>query len=748
MANKKHSPLRHCLLLAGIAACAVSPAGAQDTQLDPGSINANIDDEPPEIGVETIVVTAQKREQNLQQTPLTISAVTADALEERGVSTIEDLASLVPNLTSTNGPQGSSDANFFVRGVGQFDFIITNDPGVGVYLDGVYLGRTVGALLDTGGVERIEILRGPQGTLFGRNTLGGAISVVSVEPDPGAFFGEAAATLGSRDRYEAEALVNVPLGQSAALKAFGFYREQDGPAENVLNGLTYGDVERYGAQASVLLEATPNIRLIVRGDYTADRGSPNGTVNVGVNPFFPFLPPDLTADRSDDFYDTFQSNDPDNELDIWGISATAEFDTGPLLIRSITAYRELEGFTTSDSDGTAYALYDQTSDIDQQQFSQELQFVGTALSDRLEYLLGLYYFEEEARQVQNLCFAPLTAAILGPQPRFGPCVAWLQDNDQKTTSYAIFGQANYDLTSALSVTLGGRYTWEDKEIVTTQSFNLPNGVTAVPIVAGLADELDFQEFTPRIGVDWQATDEILLFASYAKGFRSGGFNGRLVVPNNEVPSFEADTNDAFEVGVKSDLLDNRLRLNVTGFYSKYKDIQQTITDPTVQFRVANAGDAELYGIEVEATVVPTANALVNLAFGYTSSSFEDVDPLAGIAEGNRLPFSPEITFALGAHYEFETGFGSITPRADLRYQSDVFFSPFNFPLEEQEGYAILDLRLTYITPDERFSVTGAVENVFDREYFSFGQDAVANQGVAYSQVGMPREFSVTLRANF
>lgn len=721
---------------------------AQDSQPEPGSINANIDDEPPEVGVGTIIVTAQKREQNLQETPLSITAVTADALEQRGVSTIEELASLVPNLTSTNGPQGSSDANFFVRGVGQFDFIITNDPGVGVYLDGVYLGRTVGALLDTGGVERIEILRGPQGTLFGRNTLGGAISVVSVEPDPGAYFGEASATLGSRERYEAEALVNVPLGQSAALKAFGFYREQEGPVENVLNSDTYGDIERYGAQASLLLEPSENIRLIVRGDYTADRGSPNGTVNVGINPAFPFLPPDVTDDRSDKFYDTFQANDPDNELDIWGISATAEFDAGPLLIRSITAYRELEGLTTADSDGTAYTLYDQTSVIDQNQFSQELQFVGTALGDRLEYLVGLYYFKEEARQIQNLCFAPLTAAILGLQPRFGPCVTWMQDNDQTTTSYAIFGQASYDFSDALSVTLGGRYTWEDKEILTTQSFDLPGGITAVPIVAGLADELDFQEFTPRIGIDWQATPEILLFASYAKGFRSGGFNGRLVVPNDEVPTFEADTNDAFEIGIKSDLLDNRLRLNLTGFYSKYKDIQQTISDPVVQFRVANAGDAELYGIEAEATIVPTANALVNLALGYTSSSFEDVDPLAGIAAGNRLPFSPEITFAVGAQYEIEGSFGSITPRADLRYQSDVFFSPFNLPLEQQEGYAILDLRLTYSSPGGRFSITGAVENVTDEEYFTFGQDAVAAQGVAYAQIGLPREYSVTLRANF
>lgn len=700
------------------------------------------------VGLEEIIITAQKRPESIQDTPIALTAVSGDTLLKRNIDTIGELAAFVPNLTSTNGPQGSSDANFFVRGVGQFDFIITNDPGVGVYYDGVYLGRTVGALLDTSDIERVEVLRGPQGTLFGRNTLGGAISVVSKGPQLEELSGNGRLVYGSRDRVDVDAAINVPIGDTVAVRATGLFRTQDGQSVRPFDNARYADVDRLGGKMAVRFAPNDRLDITLQGDYVRDRGSPNPVINVGFAPL-PFFPANIGEDTSDDFYTTFQSADPTNDLDIWGLSANISYDFDFMTVKSITAYRSLEGFTTSDSDGTGFTLYDQTSDIDQTQFSQEFQFVGSAFDDRLEWLAGAYYFEESARQVQDLCFAPVTAMVLmGPQNRFGPCVTWFQDNDQDTTSYALFGQLNFKITDQFSITAGGRQTWEDKDIISTQAFNLPDGMTLQPFVTGLADSLDFSKFTPKVGLEYKPDDTLLFFASYSKGFRSGGFNGRLIAPNTQVPTYAPDTNDAFELGMKSDLFDDRLRVNATLFYSKYEGIQQTITDPEVQFRVANAGDAELYGFELEVTAAPVEGLLATLAVGFTESEFTDVDPFAGIMEGNRLPFSPKWTIAGGLSYDIKTKWGPVTPRVDVRYQSEVFFSPFNLPLESQGGYALVDARIAYTDPDERYTVAFQAENLFDKEFFTFGQDAIANQGVAYAQIGLPRELSVSLNVSF
>ncbi|MEO0412384.1 MAG: TonB-dependent receptor [Pseudomonadota bacterium] len=700
------------------------------------------------VGLEEIIITAQKRPESIQEAPIAITAVSGDTLLKRSIDTIGDLAAFVPNLTATNGPQGSSDANFFVRGVGQFDFIVTNDPGVGVYYDGVYLGRTVGALLDTGDLERVEVLRGPQGTLFGRNTLGGAISVVSKGPQLDEVSGNGRFVYGSRDRVDLDAAINVPVGDTVAVRATGLYRQQDGQSVRQSDQARFANVDRLGGKVAVLFAPNEKLDVTLQADYLRDRGSANPVINRAFVPL-PFFPADFGADTSDDFYTTFQSTPPENDLDIWGLSGTVSYDLDFMTVKSITAYRALEGVTHSDNDGTLFRLYDQVSDIDQSQFSQEFQFIGAAFEDRLEWLVGAYYFEESARQVQNLCFAPVTADVfMGVQPRSGPCVAWFQDNDQDTTSYALFGQANFKITDQLSFTAGGRQTWEDKDILTTQAFALEDGTIIVPFVTGLADSLDFSKFTPKVGLEYKPNEDLLFFASYSKGFRSGGFNGRLIAPNTRVPTYAPDTNDAFELGMKSDLLEDRLRVNATVFYSKYKGIQQTISDPDVQFRVANAGDAELYGFELELTAAPIQSLLATLAIGFTESEFTDVDPFAGIMEGNRLPFSPKWTVAGGLSYDIETKWGPVTPRVDVRYQSEVFFSPFNLPLESQGGYAIVDARIAYSDPGERYTIAFAAENLLDKEYFTFGQDALAAQGVAYSQIGLPREFSVSINVNF
>jgi iron complex outermembrane receptor protein len=753
-------------VLLGGAALLASPAYAQTSQgatqaesqaTDGTTVQSTAAGLDPD-GVEEIVVTAERRQTNLQDTPISITAVTAETLEAQGVRTVNDLAATVPNLTSTTGPQGSSDANFFVRGVGQFDVIVTNDPGVGVYVDGVYLGRTVGALLDSGDIGRVEVLRGPQGTLFGRNTLGGAISVTSKAPDLGRFSSTLRATYGSRDRMELDGSINAPVGENLAVRAYGFTRDQDGFARRTFDGVLFGKTERRGGKLQLLAEPTEALTISLIGDYVLDRSNPAPSVLRAIAPF-PFFPADAGSDRSNDFYTVFASNQPEARNEIYGVSGTISFDFGPVTLRSITAYRKLDGFSTSDPDGTGYRLYDQNLNTNQDQFSQELQLSGDV--GPLNYLVGAYFFREQADQILDLCFAPITPT---PTARFSACNVWSQGNDQVTRSYALFGQARYNLSEQLSVTLGGRYTIDRKRIVSNQFFDFrpagflvipPTGAPSVvpgfvaPIVTNLGDRAIFKKFTPKIGVEYQPSNDLLLFASYAQGFRSGGFNGRLIAPQASVPTFEPDTNDSYEAGFKSDLLGRALRVNGSIFYSRYTDIQQTISDPQVQFRVANAGDAELYGAEVEITAVPIAGLRLNAGLGYSHSEFKNVPAAVGPINGNSLAFSPRYTAALGAEYGFDlAGLGRITPRADYRYQSRTYFSPFNLPLEQQGAYGLLSARVTFSDPSDRFSIAVYGDNLTQEEYYTFGQNALGAQGVAYTYLGRPREFGITAGVNF
>ncbi len=707
-----------------------------------------------QISLEEIVVTAQRRESRLQDTPISITALSSKALEAQGISTVNDLAANVPNLTSTTGPQGSSDANFFIRGVGQYDVVATNDPGVGVYVDGVYLGRTVGAMLDSGDIGRVEVLRGPQGTLFGRNTLGGAVSVTSKAPKLGELGANIRGTYGSRNRLELDGSINAPLGDLAALRVYAFTRDQDGFATDALNDLKFGKTKRHGGKLQLLVKPVEGLSINLAADYALDKSNPAPSVLLAIAPF-PFFPADAGNDRSTNFYTVFSSNRPEARNKTYGFSGTIAYQIDGATLKSITAYRKLDSFSTSDPDGTGYRLYDQNVPTNQNQFSQELQVSGKAFDNKLDYLAGAYFFRERVNQILQLCFAPITPL---PAARFNACNTWNQGNDQTTKSYALFGEARYHLTDQLSVTAGGRYTWETKTDISNQTFDFrpagaatPGGIVpgfVLPIVTNLPGTLKFQKFTPKLGVEFKATDKILVFADYSKGFRSGGFNGRLIAPQATIPTYNPDTNDSFELGIKSDI--NRMvRINATLFYSKYKDIQQTISDPAVQFRVANAGNAALYGFEAEATVLPVEGLQLTANLGYTNSKFENVPVAVGPINGNSLPFSPRLTMFLGAEYAINLGdTGKVTPRIGYRYQSRTYFTAFNDVFSDQKGYGLLSARITWADTKDRFSVSVYGDNITDKTYFTFGQNALAAQGVAYSYLGRPREFGITIGAKY
>ena len=468
------------------------------------------------------------------------------------------------------------------------------------------------------------------------------------------------------------------------------------------------------------------------------------------------------------FYRVFESNSPKSFNEVYGVTGTVAYDLGGgSTLKSISAYRELKAVSTSDPDGTTYALYDQRSPTQQRQFSQELQLAGKVFDEKLTYLIGGYYFRERVRQTLFLCFAPITPV---PSKPFNACNTWNQGNNQTTESEAIFGQARYNFTPRLSVTIGGHYTWESKDDISNQAFDFRGAGLQVapgviipgflsPIVTDRPGHLAFQRFTPKAGLEYKTSNNILAFFSYSRGFRSGGFNGRLIVPQATIPTYRPDTNENYELGIETDLFDRKLRFNLTGFYTQYVAIQQTISVPVIQFQVANAGHADFYGFEAALTAVPVDRLRINAALGYTPSKFNrgsgdpsfagsPVDIRTGIAYGNKPPFAPEWTPGIGAEHGAGLGSIKVTPRIAYRFQSRTFFTPFNLVYEQQGLLGLLQARITLSDRADKYSVAVFGQNRTDEKYYTFGQNALGAQGVAYEYLGRPREFGNTFGAKF
>ncbi len=739
--------LATCALGAGLGALICPSAAAAQTQADAAVAPADAD------ALEEIVVTAQRRPERLQETPISITAITAATIAQRDLRDVRDISRIAPNLIVTNGPQGGDDANFFIRGVGQTEFIATTDPGVGVYVDGVYLGRTQGAALDLLDLERVEVLRGPQGTLFGRNTIGGAVSLITRQPDPDELEGFVGATVGQRDRYEGRASINLPLSDIAAVRVSVIGRHQDGYGVRVVDGRRMGNVRTLAGRVALRIEPTPAFTIIGTLDGTRGRGTSAHNINASARPGmrtplgFP-VPADINIDSSPDRDLSFVSVEPFNDLDLWGTSLTLEYDFGPFAtVRSISAYRTFDQLTGADFDATRYVASDQVAATDQRQFSQELQLTGSAFK-QLTYVVGAYYFDEKITQVTNAALAPA-------RPRLDPnTIRNQRTNRPRNKSFALYAQLGLEVIDDLTLTLGGRYTKDNKTFFNeTILDNSDRTVPFLPPTRFLAFSAEnvkesFSKFTPRVALDYKPTRDVLLYASFSRGFKSGGFNGR---PANAaaLTTYDPETVTSYEIGAKTELLDRRLRLNVAAFTSDYKDIQLTGLINGV-FQLANAGTARIRGVEVEATAQPLPGLRLDANLGYQHNEYRSIRAgaiIPGVTLDAKLPNTPEFTAAVGAEYGFDIGTGRLTARADHTYKSAFFFQASNAPGDREGAYGLTDFRVAY-TANAGWQVAGFVKNAFDTEYNINGQDARGQVGYFYLYPGPPREWGASVSYRF
>lgn len=786
----------------GVAADSSVESISEDVQVSSEANDGQVDTDDG--GMEVIVVTARKREENLQDTPISITAFSEGGLESRQIQKISGVAQMTPALTFEEAAPisgNSAVAVLFIRGIGQVESIPTVDLGVGLYVDGVYLARSVGGVLDLVDAERVEVLRGPQGTLFGRNTIGGAISITSKKPDE-YWSGQGSILYGTDNKVVAKGSLNTPLADNLFLKSSVAYTLQDGYVSKPANGRDTGDQNRLSLRSHLRATPTDNLEFNLIFDATRERtngaayvlvdtnvpglapvfpdGSPtpfpqdqkaalfpfffNEAINAGVcgsvppPPNAPFSNPPLIPQCFGQHYvppnrDTDFSNlNNFSNLDIWGVSFTADLDLGPVQLKSITSYRETRSSYNLDQDHSPLLIAEVLSTNNQEQFTQELQLLGQAFDDRLSYIIGAFYFQEKALTVEDVTFAPVDF-------RSGGSV----DND----SIAGFAQATFDITDSLSVTGGIRYTRDQKrfapdQFVRANGLGIPVGFpiiatiqNGVPVIAP-EDKLTFKRWTPMFNISYKVNPDVLLYATYSEGFKSGGFTQRLFPPTvlnpgqtvGDVFGFSPEIAKVYEGGFKADMFDRKVRLNGALYHTDYSGVQVTVQNVTVAPLILNAAQAEIFGGELEATIIPVEGGLLEFGIGYIDADFKEIAPGAQVQVTDQFIKTPEWTFNAGASYEILLNDSwSMTPRVDWSYRSRTENNSINSPQISQPGYHLLDAGITFEN-DSGFAVIARLENITNERYITGAFSDDISLGLSEAVLDRGREWSITLRKKF
>lgn len=734
-----------CALAGGASALALL-IGATDVRAQDGATQ-----------VEELTVTARRQAENLQDVPAAVSAFGAKSLYEDQVETVGDLQSHVPNLSLHVGD--ASNAVVYIRGVGQIDSISFNDPGVGVYLDDVYMGRVQGSFLDVIDPQQIEVLRGPQGTLYGRNTIGGALKFTSARPTD-AVEGYLDATLGNYDSRSFKAVLGGPISSDVLLGKVAFAASRrDGYAKNVLTGKDDGDKDTIAGRVSLLFQPTSDFSAYLTLDAsknspdasrTPHRETPIYSVNTGG-----LRPVIADPDRVEATYNDLE------RLKTRGAALTLEHDRGPFTFKSITAYREMEYRTHLDLDSSpdgSFGIYDFE---DQDQTSQELQVLYKG--ERLSAVAGLFYFKENDETFSGLV-GPDFFVIL-PGPIYFPFPANTAGlRKAENTSAAAYAQLDYKLTDRASVTVGARYTYEEKWTDNRGEYFDPAvapsaedmerlfGTGAGYNVTGFEAKEDWSSFTPKAAFNYQVSDDVLTYFSVAKGFKSGGFNGRNSV---SAQSFDPETMWSYEAGLKTELADRRVRLNLAAFYQDYKNLQLSrfAADPQTGDFVAvfdNAGRANMYGLETELTAVVTPRFRIEANGAYLHSEYDEyIDGGVDISDQRHLVNAPKWSGRLSASYEVDLGeAGELTFNGGVSYRSKTYLTVSSSEVLAQEGYALLDASVVWSQPGGPWSVILSGRNLTDERYREHGFDLTDSPGVQLGYYGAPRTYSVNVRYRF
>lgn len=797
------------------------------------------------ISLEEVVVTAQRRSENQQDVPIAISTISGDELQAKGLTDVSSIGGITPNATIKNTASFGGSSSIlvsYIRGIGQNDFAFNLEPGVGVYIDGVYLARNIGANVDLLDIQNIEVLKGPQGTLFGRNTIGGALNIVTRDPG-NEFMAKGEVTVGSDNRREFRGIMDIPLvdnelslGVAISKKDRDGYQKRipytgDTGNNPILSGLGFPspvytntdearrfplvDGAKFGSESGdqdsltsrFKLVWTPNDDLTAKlsGDYQKvdQAAAPFSLVRVDqeayvgayntclagpaaaagfdavVGPTIGAAPTGMTdlcsqvrgnpaspAGTAPSLFDEalqhlpydnrYVLDDPDksyasganfDQVEAWGVALDLDYAlTDGMSVRSITAYRELDSAFGVDVGGAPFSALAPTFEDDEEQFSQEFHLSGVTWDDKWNYLIGAYYFHEEGTHDDGV---PFTGGLLQ---------VWSTPNEYETDAYAIFMHNNIELTERWGVTFGVRYTEEDKKFTGSQRDE--NGFTAalfgVPSFAYTNNDIyqlyplvenqqDFEDVSYRVGAEYRLDPNIMIYGSFATGYKGGGWTTRLLAPELDAPTFDPEEAETIELGVKSELLDGRVRLNAAIFQTSYDDIQLTFVDGPSPV-TANGGDGTINGLEVELQAVLSDFWLAEVNVGYLDAEYDSINPGVILRGDEDFVNTPEWKVHIGTSYVLDTSVGEFTSRIDWMFQTEVYNDEANTPILRTPSYSITNFSIAYAMPDSEWEVVAGVTNMFDKRIIQSGfSNAEAIYSATYNR---PREGYLTLRKTF
>jgi iron complex outermembrane recepter protein len=765
------------LLLAGLVTLVASPPLlAQDTPEESG-------------GLQEVVITAEKREGTVQDTPISIAAFSGDDLASGGVVSTEQLTAVTPGLVVQREVIGK----VVIRGIGTENFTVGSDPGVAIHQDGVYLARSSTSVFEFFDTQRIEVLRGPQGTLYGRNATGGVLNIISNKPDD-EFGGYAKLDIGNYSKRRLEGALNVPFSDSAAGRLSVLYAERDGFTKNLFPGAAARGIDEldnqdmWAARGQLRFDLGESVELLVQADISRDDANPSAFKYFDTSNAFWFNPmSDRTLPNLREVSQGYEQNISGTtrtapelwKADTSGGNIKLTWDLGFGEFVSQTAYRKTEFAWLNDGDGFDQFFVTYFQDDDSEQISQEFQLSSTG-DGRLDWIIGAFYLDEQSTTFSGLAFE------LGVPP---PAInGILIDGESNTQSYSIFAQGTYDFTDRLRGTIGLRYTNDKKDgdLVYYSLFNLfatnfQNPFSPPP--AGFAtwrDALDesWSALTPKVGLDFDFTDNVMGYVSATRGFKSGGFN--LLAAQ---PPYDPEFLWSYEVGLKTKSADGKLIANFGAFFYDYTDLQVGKI-VRLQDVVTNAAKATVKGLEAEIRYAATDVLEFNLGLAWLDSEYDEFcatdpvlllptnqaarqaiqgrcfgdldEPNAITLDGNELRRAPNFTGNVGIALNQPVENGRILARVDYAYKSSQFFTQFNRPIVGQEGYGLLNLRFGYAGANDKWSVTAYADNLLDETYFS----TVLESGVAAAQpdpndgvvpqavLGAPRTYGVSIKYEF
>ncbi|MCY3820222.1 MAG: TonB-dependent receptor [Gammaproteobacteria bacterium] len=685
-------------------------------------VQAQPEPEAEKGAIEEVIVTARKREESLQDTPISITAFSESALEEANMVDLRDIGKYTPGMSFTSYGMGSNEAGaIFLRGIGQSDHMVTTDPGVGLYIDGVYVGRNQGAALDLLDLERVEVLRGPQGTLFGKNTIGGAVNVISRRPT-GTGGGHVSLTAGEEGRLNGSVSAEMPLGEEAAFSISILSKQRDGVGEQIFTGAETGDEDSVSGRAQVYWHGqAAELSLVVDASRARQAAMPHSFYEqagwLGVAPCYQqagdgYAP--CPGGTEGDPFDSYSLDDLDTGQDLFGVSATLEWDVGEgLVLRSITAYRDMEYLGSLEFDGAPQRIvyYRETGGSDQ--FSQELQLSGSR-GDGLDWIAGVYYFTEDGDNDQD-------------NDQFGALGHRL--TQVETKSYAVFGQATMEPTERVSLTGGLRYTDESKDYdLVFRSLDASGGQAyddagqPLYVVPPTALDDTWDAVSGTVNLSYALADDVMVYGTYSRGFRSGGYAAR---PSriSSVGAYDPEYVNMFEVGLKALTLEERLRFNAAIYRNDYEDYQAQVNRVGNRFdtRVLNAAEAQIDGVELELTAVLSPVFRVEATFAYTDAQITkvDLDPSleANFSAGHQLPYVSKYTMSISPRLDLPlANGGGVLARLDYSYRDDFFGQIANSEFERENGYGLLNARIEYRTADRDWSIALYGINLADQTY--------------------------------